>query len=77
MALVVPTTAKQRHGHAVCTLWVQPPTSPCSTLSAYIEAISIKRCAKRHHDAESLMMHITRTMGPGELKNRYNVSYHL
>ena len=28
------STSKPSHGHAVCTLWVHPPTSPCPTLSA-------------------------------------------
>ena len=31
------STSEPRHGHAVCTLWVHPPTSPCPTLSAHAE----------------------------------------
>jgi len=36
--------AKPRHGHAVCTLHVHPPTSPCPTLSAHAEPISQRQC---------------------------------
>ena len=51
---------KPRHGHAVCTLQLHPPTSPYPTLIAEAEPISKGR--KWHHEAESLMTDIS-TMG--------------
>ena len=51
---------KPRHGHAVCTLQLHPPTSPCPALIAEAEPISKGR--KWHHEAESLMTDIS-TMG--------------
>jgi len=36
-------------GHAVCTLQVHPPTSPCPALSAEAEPISRGHCRKWHH----------------------------
>jgi len=53
MALPVPT--KSLRSHAVCTLRVHPPTSPCPTLSAHAEPKSQGHCRKWHHEAESLM----------------------
>ena len=32
-----------RHSHAVCTLWVHLPTSPCPTISAGTEPKSQRR----------------------------------
>ena len=52
-----------RRGHAVCTLRVHPPTSPCPTLSAHAEPISWSHCRKWHHEAESLMTPIC-AIGP-------------
>ena len=61
MALPVPTrTAEPRHGYAVCTLRVHPPTSPCPALSALTEPISQGHCRKSHDEAESIMT----TFGP-------------
>lgn len=37
-------TAKTRHGYAVFTLWMYPPTSLCPTLSAHTEPISQAHC---------------------------------
>ena len=48
--------AEPRHGHAVCTLRVHPPTSPCPALSAGAEPISQGHCRMWHHEAESLMI---------------------
>jgi len=55
-----------RRGHAVCTLRVHPPTSPCPALSAQAEPKSQRHCRKWHHEAESLMRDIF-AMGPKEL----------
>jgi len=44
-----------RRGHAVCTLQVHLPTSPCPALSAHVEPKSQGHCRKWHHEAESLM----------------------
>ena len=55
-----------RRSHAVCTLRVHPPTSPCPALSAHAEPKSQGHCRKWHHEAESLMMDIS-AMGPKEL----------
>ena len=55
-----------RCGHAVCTLRVHPPTSPCPSLSAHAETKSQGHCRKWHHEAESLMTDIS-AMGPIEL----------
>jgi len=41
--------------HAVCTLRVHPPTSPCPALSAHAEPKSQGHCRKWHHEGESLM----------------------
>ena len=54
-----------RRGHAVCTLWVHPPTSPCPALSAHAEPMSQGHCRKWHHEAESLMTDIS-AIGPKE-----------
>ena len=35
-----------RRGHAVCTLRVHPPTSPCPALSAHAEPKSQGHCQK-------------------------------
>ena len=43
------STAKPRSIHAVSTLWVHPPTSPCSTLSARTERKSKGHYWKWHH----------------------------
>ena len=40
------STDEPRHGHAVCTLQVHPPTSPCPTLFAEAELNSIGHCWK-------------------------------
>ena len=48
-----------RCGHAVCTLRVHPPTSPCPALSAHTEPKSQGHCRKWHHEAESLMKDIS------------------
>ena len=37
------STTESRHGHAVCTLRVHPPTSPCPALSAVAEPIYLPR----------------------------------
>jgi len=52
-----------RCGHAVCTLRVHPPTSPCPALSAHAEPKPQGHCRKWHHEAESLMTLIG-AMGP-------------
>jgi len=44
-----------RCNHAVYTLQVHPPTSPCPALSAAAEPKSQGHCRKRHHEAETLM----------------------
>ena len=49
------SSAEPRHGHAVCTLRVHPPTSPCPALSAVAEPISQGHCRKSHDEAESIM----------------------
>ena len=49
------STVEPRHGHAVCTLRVHPPTSPCPALSAGAEPISQGHCQKSHDEAESIM----------------------
>ena len=61
---------KPRHVHAVCTLWMHPPTSPCPMLSAEAEPISKGHCWKWHHEAESLLTltYSVGTMGPKELR---------
>ena len=54
----VPTKAlstESRCGHAVCTLRVHTPTSPCPPLSAHAEPISKGHCWKWQNQAESLM----------------------
>jgi len=38
------STAESRHGHAVCTQQVHPPTSPCPTLSTNTELVSKGHC---------------------------------
>ena len=43
------STAKPRGSHAVCTLRVHPPASPCPTLSADTEHKSQGHCRKWHH----------------------------
>jgi len=40
------SSGKPRCGHAVYTLWVNPPTSPYPALSAEAEAISKGHCWK-------------------------------
>ena len=50
--------AKPRHAHAVCTLWVHPPTSPYPALSAEAEPISKDIAGS---NAESLMTDIPAT----------------
>ena len=49
--------------HAVCTLWVHPPTSPCPALSAIAEPISQGHFWKSHDEVESIMMTFG-AMGP-------------
>ena len=49
--------AKPRRAHAVCTLWVHPPTSPYPALSAEAEPISKDITGS---NAESLMTDNTR-----------------
>ena len=55
----VASTHEPRHSHAVCTLWVHPPTSPYPTLSAKAEPISKGHYRKWHHEAKSLVMDIS------------------
>ena len=55
-----------RRGHAVCTLWVHPPTSPSLALSAHTEPKSQGHCRKWHHEAESLMTDIS-AIAPKEI----------
>ena len=45
----VVTAAKAGCGHAVCTLQVHSPSSPCPALSAETEPISKEHCWKCHH----------------------------
>jgi len=33
---LAPTRNRALHDHALCTLWVHPPNSPCPTLSAQV-----------------------------------------
>jgi len=65
---------KPRDSHAVCTLRVHPPTSPCPVLSAHTEPKSQGHCWKWHHEAESLMMDIS-TMVPKELTTFISISH--
>jgi len=58
-----------RHGHAVSTLRVHPPTSPCPALSAHAEPKSQGHCRMWHHEAESLMMDKS-AIGPKETLNK-------
>ena len=66
IATLVSSKDEPRHGHAVCTLWVHPPTSTCPTLSAHAEPKSQGHCSKWHHEVESLMTDIS-AMGPKEV----------
>ena len=47
------STSEPKHNHAVCTLQVHPPTSPCSALSAHAEPKDIAR--SENNEAESLV----------------------
>ena len=60
--------AEPRHGHAVFTLRVHPPSSPCPALSAGAEPISQGHCRKSHDEAESIMTTFG-AMGPKGLIN--------
>ena len=69
-----------RRGHAVCTLWVHSPTSPCPALSAEAEPISKGHCRKWHHEAESLIIAYWCTykhLGPKELTHFYRGLLHM
>ena len=73
----VVSTTKPRHGHAVFTLQVHPPTSPYPALSAEAEPISKRHCQKWHHEAETLMTYIS-AMGPKELiKWKVSIQVHI
>ena len=61
------STVEPRHGHAVGTLWMHPPTFPCPALSAVAEPISQGHCRKSHDEAESIMTTFG-AMGPKVLR---------